>query len=51
MATGHIGICRHLGVSTLQLNSQPDIIEHNIGPSKVEPIVQIVEKREDESPY
>ncbi len=44
MAAGHIGICRHLGVTTPQLNSLLDIIEYNIGPSKVEPIRKIVEK-------
>ncbi len=44
MAAGHIGICRHLGVTTPQLNSLLDIIEYNIGPAKVEPIRKIVEK-------
>lgn len=44
MATGHIGICRHLGITTPQLNSLLDIIEYNLGPSKVEPIRKIVEK-------
>lgn len=44
MATGHIGICRHLGVTTPQLNSLLDIIEYNIGPSKTEPIRKIVNR-------
>lgn len=44
MATGHIGICRHLGVTTTQLNSLLDIIEYNIGPSKTEPIRKIVNR-------
>ena len=44
MATGHIGICRHLGVTTPQLNSLLDIIEYNIGPSKTEPIRNIVNR-------
>jgi quercetin dioxygenase-like cupin family protein/alkylhydroperoxidase/carboxymuconolactone decarboxylase family protein YurZ len=42
MASGHIGICRHLGVTTPQLNALLDIIEHNIGFTKVEPIRKIV---------
>ena len=41
MATGHIGICRHLGVTTSQLNALLDIVERNIGHSKVEPIRKI----------
>lgn len=44
MATGHISICRHLGVTTPQLHSLLDIIEYNIGPSKTDPIRKIVEK-------
>lgn len=44
MATGHIGICRHLGVTTPQLNSLLDIFEYNIGPSKTEPIRKIVNR-------
>lgn len=44
MATGHIGICRHLGVTTPQLNSLLDIVERNIGPSKTEPIRKIVNR-------
>lgn len=44
MATGHIGICRHLGVTSQQLNSLLDIIEYNIGPSKTEPIRKIVNR-------
>ena len=44
MATGHIGICRHLGVTLPQLNSLLDIIEYNIGPSKTEPIRKIVNR-------
>lgn len=44
MATGHIGICRHLGITTPQLNSLLDIIEYNIGPSKTEPIRKIVNR-------
>ena len=44
MATGHIGICRHLGVTTPQLNSLLDIIKFNIGPSKTEPIRKIVNR-------
>uniref|UniRef100_UPI0026EDA0E7 cupin domain-containing carboxymuconolactone decarboxylase family protein n=1 Tax=uncultured Muribaculum sp. TaxID=1918613 RepID=UPI0026EDA0E7 len=44
MATGHIGICRHLGVTSPQLNSLLDIIEYNIGPSKTEPIRKIVNR-------
>jgi hypothetical protein len=42
MASGHIGICRHLGVTTPQLNALLDIIQHNIGSIKVEPIRKIV---------
>lgn len=42
MATGHIGICRNLGATTAQLNELLDIVERNIGPSKVEPIRKIV---------
>lgn len=44
MATGHIGICRHIGVTTSQLNALLDIVERNLGPSKVEPIRKIVGK-------
>lgn len=44
MATGHIGICRNLGVSTSQLNGLLDIVERNIGPSKVTPIRRIVNR-------
>lgn len=44
MATGHIGICRHLGVTTPQLNALLDIIERNMGNLKVEPIRKIVNK-------
>lgn len=44
MATGHIGICRHLGVTTPQLNTLLDIIERNIGNLKVEPIRKIVNR-------
>ena len=44
MATGHIGICRHLGVTTPQLNALLDIVERNIGPSKTEPIRKIVNR-------
>lgn len=44
MATGHIGICRHLGVTTPQLNALLDIIERNIGNLKVEPIRKIVNR-------
>lgn len=44
MATGHIGICRHLGVTTTQLNALLDIVERNIGPSKVEPIRKILNR-------
>lgn len=42
MATGHIGICRNLGITTSQLNALLDIVERNIGPRKVEPIRKIV---------
>ncbi|MCM1140422.1 MAG: carboxymuconolactone decarboxylase family protein [Muribaculum sp.] len=42
MAMGHIAICRHLGVSTPQLNALLDIIQRNMGPAKVEPIRKIV---------
>ena len=42
MATGHIGICRNLGITTAPLNELLDIVERNIGPSKVEPIRKIV---------
>ena len=44
MATGHIGICRHVGVTTPQLNALLDIVERNIGPSKTEPIRKIVNR-------
>lgn len=44
MATGHIGICRHLGVTTPQLNALLDIIERNMGNLKVEPIRKIVNR-------
>ena len=44
MATGHIAICRHLGVTTHQLNSLLDILEYNIGPSKTESIRKIVNR-------
>lgn len=44
MAAGHIGICRHLGVTTSQLNALLDIVGRNLGPSKVEPIRNIVNK-------
>lgn len=44
MATGHIGICRHLGVTTPQLNALLDIIEHNMDNQKVEPIRKIVNR-------
>ncbi len=44
MASGHIGICRHLGVSSLQLNALLDIIERNMGNRKVEPIRKIVNR-------
>lgn len=44
MATGHIGICRHLGVTTPQLNALLDIIERNIGNLKVESIRKIVNR-------
>lgn len=44
MATGHIGICRHLGVTTPQLNALLDIIERNMGNRKVEPIRKIVNR-------
>ena len=44
MATGHIGICRHLGVTTAQLNALLDIVERNMGNRKVEPIRRIVNK-------
>ncbi len=44
MASGHIAICRHLGVTTPQLNSLLDIIEYNIGTSKTDPIRKIVNR-------
>ena len=44
MATGHIGICRHLGVTTQQLNALLNIVERTIGHSKVDPIRKIVNK-------
>lgn len=44
MAMGHIGICRHLGVTTPQLNALLDIIQWNMGTHKVEPIRKIVNK-------
>ncbi len=44
MATGHIGICRHLGVTTAQLNALLEIVERNMGPAKVEPIRKIVNR-------
>lgn len=44
MGAGHIAICRHLGVSTSQLNALLDIVERNLGPSKIEPIRKIVNK-------
>lgn len=44
MATGHIGICRHLGVTTPQLNALLDIIERNMGNLRVEPIRKIVNR-------
>ncbi|MBD5356804.1 MAG: cupin domain-containing protein [Bacteroides sp.] len=42
MAGGHIAICRHLGVTTPQLNALLDIIEYNMGPEKTAPIRKIV---------
>lgn len=42
MASGHIAICRHLGVTTPQLNALLDIIERNMGREKTEPIRKIV---------
>lgn len=42
MASGHIAICRHLGVTSAQLNELLDIVERNIRPSKTEPIRKIV---------
>lgn len=44
MAKGHIGICRHLGVTTAQLIALLNIIERNLGADKVEPIRKIVEQ-------
>jgi quercetin dioxygenase-like cupin family protein len=44
MATGHIWICHHLGVTTPQLNALLDIIERNMGNLKVEPIRKIVNR-------
>ncbi|MCM1312129.1 MAG: carboxymuconolactone decarboxylase family protein [Bacteroides sp.] len=44
MATGHIGICRHLGVTTVQLNALLDIVERNMGNQQVEPIRKIVNR-------
>ncbi len=43
MAAGHIGICRHIGLTTPQLNAMLDIVGHNISPSKAASIRKIVE--------
>ena len=44
MAAGHIAICRNLGLIDAQLNAMLDIIERNLGPSKVAPIRNIINR-------
>lgn len=44
MAQGHIGICRHIGITTAQLHELLDIVERHFGPAKTAPIRRIVEQ-------